>query len=93
MCKLTDVDKWSCERNSNYYNGIICPDGYYKVDEGLFASRCDDKGLVCADGYSCFCEPCIKAFDVAVFPKYITDAHVGERTSEFNIDNGCTKMR
>ena len=88
---LSTVDKWRCERNSNYYNGIICPDGYYKVAEDIFATQCDDKGLGCADGYSCYCQPCVRALDVAVFPMYT--ARVDERISEFNIDNGCTKMR
>mmetsp|Transcript_13182 Transcript_13182/g.31588 ORF Transcript_13182/g.31588 Transcript_13182/m.31588 type:complete len:1491 (+) Transcript_13182:121-4593(+) len=85
-----EKDKWRCERNSNYYNGIICPDGYYKVAEDIFATQCDNKGFGCADGYTCYCQPCIRAFDVSVFPKYTTEHD--KRPSEFNKDNGCPKM-
>ncbi|CAJ1945944.1 unnamed protein product [Cylindrotheca closterium] len=76
-----------CERNSKYYNGITCPDGYYKVSEDIFDAQCQAKGLSCQDGYSCYCQPCIQAFDVSVFPWNSEDG-----SSEFSQDSGCYKM-
>eukprot|EP00980_Cylindrotheca_fusiformis_P014568 scaffold3924_cov109-Cylindrotheca_fusiformis.AAC.17 len=56
-----------CERDSNTYNGIICPEGHYKVSKERFANQCEESGLPCF-GYTCYCRPCIKAHEVDVFP-------------------------
>ena len=84
-----DRGNWRCERNANYYNGIICPHGYYKIAEDMFPTHCQDKGLNCPEGYSCICQPCIKAFDVSVFPW----ENLAVGSSEFTKDSGCYKMR
>lgn len=60
-------DDWFCERASNTYDGISCPDGHYKVSEESFRTHCDDKGLPCPEGMTCYCRPCIKAYEVDVF--------------------------
>eukprot|EP00526_Cylindrotheca_closterium_P008173 CAMPEP_0113660222 /NCGR_PEP_ID=MMETSP0017_2-20120614/32780_1 /TAXON_ID=2856 /ORGANISM="Cylindrotheca closterium" /LENGTH=836 /DNA_ID=CAMNT_0000574833 /DNA_START=650 /DNA_END=3157 /DNA_ORIENTATION=+ /assembly_acc=CAM_ASM_000147 len=71
-----------------YYNGIICPDGYYKVSEDIFETQCQAKSLSCPEGYYCYCQPCIQAFDVSVFPWNSQE----DASSEFNQDSGCHKM-
>lgn len=80
---------WRCERNSNYYHGITCPDGYYKISKDIFETHCQDKGLSCEEGYYCYCQPCIKAFDVSVFPWRTDD----KESTKFTKESGCDKMR
>eukprot|EP00980_Cylindrotheca_fusiformis_P012392 scaffold3043_cov121-Cylindrotheca_fusiformis.AAC.8 len=59
---------WRCERDANTYNGLICPEGHYKVSEEHFATQCEESGLHCSEGHTCYCRPCIKAHEVDVFP-------------------------
>eukprot|EP00980_Cylindrotheca_fusiformis_P005530 scaffold1172_cov115-Cylindrotheca_fusiformis.AAC.5 len=82
--KPTQTGNWHCERATSLYDGIICPDGHYKVREEDFKRQCVDAGTPCPDGYHCYCKPCIKAFDVSIFPVSIN--------SDFDRDNGCQKM-
>eukprot|EP00980_Cylindrotheca_fusiformis_P005527 scaffold1172_cov115-Cylindrotheca_fusiformis.AAC.2 len=73
-----------CKRAGLLYDGLTCPDGHYKIREEDFKKQCTDAGTPCPEGYHCYCKPCIKAFDVSIFPVSID--------SEFNRDNGCQKM-
>eukprot|EP00980_Cylindrotheca_fusiformis_P014251 scaffold3774_cov126-Cylindrotheca_fusiformis.AAC.1 len=59
---------WHCERDANTYNGLICPEGHYKVSEEHFAIQCEEAGLNCSEGHTCYCRPCVKAHEVDVFP-------------------------
>ncbi|CAJ1957993.1 unnamed protein product [Cylindrotheca closterium] len=59
---------WRCERASRTYNGITCPVGHYKIAEDKFDTHCYKKGLPCPEGATCYCRPCIKAYEVDVFP-------------------------
>eukprot|EP00980_Cylindrotheca_fusiformis_P023385 scaffold10429_cov126-Cylindrotheca_fusiformis.AAC.16 len=79
---------WFCERAATLYDGIFCPEGYYKVPQSGFANQCDQAGQPCPEGYSCFCKPCIQAFEVSVFPFY------NETYKQFfySQDYGCDKM-
>jgi hypothetical protein len=70
------------------YKAISCPKGHYKVPEQEFEKDCENAGTPCPEGYTCYCKPCIKAFEVTVFP-WNNDT---ERASEFNRDTGCEKM-
>eukprot|EP00526_Cylindrotheca_closterium_P002165 CAMPEP_0113655642 /NCGR_PEP_ID=MMETSP0017_2-20120614/29831_1 /TAXON_ID=2856 /ORGANISM="Cylindrotheca closterium" /LENGTH=930 /DNA_ID=CAMNT_0000568935 /DNA_START=231 /DNA_END=3019 /DNA_ORIENTATION=+ /assembly_acc=CAM_ASM_000147 len=80
--------KWHCERAASFYEGIFCPDGFYKVPENDFDKQCDMLGLPCPQDYSCYCSPCIEAFEVNVFPWHNgADADV-----LFSRDTGCDKM-
>jgi hypothetical protein len=79
---------WRCDRGSSLYEGIRCPKGHYKVPEEDFEKDCENAGTPCPDGYTCYCNPCIKAFEVAVFP-WNNDA---QGTSEFNSNTGCERM-
>jgi hypothetical protein len=79
---------WRCERAATLYDGIRCPEGHYKVPELEFEKDCENAGTPCPEGYTCYCKPCIKAFEVTVFP-WNDDI---EGASKFNRDNGCEKM-
>eukprot|EP00980_Cylindrotheca_fusiformis_P007440 scaffold1534_cov108-Cylindrotheca_fusiformis.AAC.1 len=60
--------EWHCERDANTYNGLICPEGHYKVSKEYFANQCAETGLHCSEGHICYCRPCIRAHEVDVFP-------------------------
>ena len=79
---------WHCQRPSSLYNSISCPEGHYKVPEQAFDKDCEDAGRPCPEGYNCYCKPCIKAFEVTVFPSNNDTL----ATSKFNRDIGCAKM-
>eukprot|EP00980_Cylindrotheca_fusiformis_P023391 scaffold10429_cov126-Cylindrotheca_fusiformis.AAC.22 len=79
---------WFCERATSLYDGIFCPEGYYKVPQSRFANQCDQVGQPCPEGYSCYCKPCIQAFEVSVFPFY----NETSRQSSYSEDYGCDKM-
>lgn len=79
---------WHCERTSSLYDGIFCPEGHYKVPEKDFSEQCDLAGQPCPEGYSCYCKPCIEAFEVSVYPSD-RDANANH---SFSRDTGCGKM-
>jgi hypothetical protein len=79
---------WHCERASTLYAGIRCPEGHYKVPEEDFENLCENAGTPCPEGYTCYCKPCIEAFEVTVFP-WNNDT---QGASELNSDTGCAKM-
>eukprot|EP00980_Cylindrotheca_fusiformis_P006580 scaffold1387_cov103-Cylindrotheca_fusiformis.AAC.2 len=80
---------WRCERDSSLYEAIKCPANHYKVHKEDFANLCEKSGTPCPEGYACYCKPCLKAFEVSVFPR--RDPEVGE-SSVFTRENGCDKM-
>jgi ABC-type phosphate/phosphonate transport system substrate-binding protein len=58
-----DAGDWFCTRPSSLYDGITCPDGYFKRSEVEFLNGCNHIGLSCDDdndSYDCFCKPCVK---------------------------------
>jgi hypothetical protein len=79
---------WHCQRGSSLYNAISCPEGHYKVPEQEFEKDCENAGTPCPEGYTCYCKPCIKAFEVSVFPSNNDTLS----SSKFNRDTGCAKM-
>jgi hypothetical protein len=82
------IGDWFCERTSSLYDGIFCPEGHYKVPEKDFAEQCDLAGQPCPEGYSCYCKPCIEAFEVSVFPA----DHDTNATNSVSRNTGCGKM-
>jgi len=58
---------WYGTRPANLFDGITCPEGYFKRDEREFNKGCSEAGLSCKDNYGCFCKPCVKAFEVDVY--------------------------
>ncbi|CAB9525926.1 protein kinase TNNI3K (Partial), partial [Seminavis robusta] len=56
-----------CIRGDTLYQDIQCPPEHYKLPKDEFDRSCEVAGLECKEGYECFCQPCIKAFEVDVF--------------------------
>jgi hypothetical protein len=79
---------WHCQRASSLYKSITCPEGHYKVPEQEFQKDRENAGTPCPEGYTCYCKPSIKAFEVSVFPSNSDTL----ATSKFNRDTGCAKM-
>jgi hypothetical protein len=87
-------DQWYCTRPSNLYEGITCPEGYFRRSEVEFLNGCAHVELSCdeRDTFDCFCKPCVKAFDVDIyeFKEGEEDLHlVDSYTEELP---GCPKM-
>jgi len=81
---------WRCERDDTFYDGIFCPEGHYKVPQDVFESQCENAGTPCPEGiYTCYCKPCVKAFEVNVYPTQTSESTV---ISDFNREVGCAKM-
>eukprot|EP00980_Cylindrotheca_fusiformis_P020634 scaffold7696_cov141-Cylindrotheca_fusiformis.AAC.4 len=93
---------WRCERDASLYEAIKCPANHYKVHKDDFTNLCENSGRPCPEGYACYCKPCVKAFEVSVYPR--KDPEVDESSSklsslldtsshsEFTRENGCDKM-
>ncbi|CAJ1970011.1 unnamed protein product [Cylindrotheca closterium] len=80
-------EKLHCARNAEFYGGIVCPAGHYKVSKAVFETQCEQAGAPCPEGHSCYCSPCIQAYEVNVYP------YSGEQASEkTGTDLGCGKM-
>lgn len=86
---------WACTRPEQLYEGITCPEGYFKRNALEFENGCREAGMACDDkkDYDCFCKPCIKAFEVDVYEinDRVEDPHL---LPEFygNSYEGCEKM-
>mmetsp|Transcript_15045 Transcript_15045/g.34239 ORF Transcript_15045/g.34239 Transcript_15045/m.34239 type:complete len:1000 (-) Transcript_15045:932-3931(-) len=83
-----DKGEWACLRAATLYDGINCPEGHYKVPQDVFDKQCDEVNLPCPEGMSCFCQPCIQAFEVDVFQ--FQASNVGDSTVVQQ--GGCAKM-
>lgn len=89
---LFSTGDWQCSRAATLYDGIICPEGHYKVKETDFDQQCDSIGLPCPDGHKCYCKPCIKAFEVDVV-QLDDDEENSLLTSGDELHrSGCNKM-
>jgi guanylate cyclase len=89
-----DKNDWYCTRPSNLWEGITCPEGFFKRHEDEFHGGCGEVGLDCAENedYVCFCKPCVKAFEVDVY--HIEDGKEDPHLQVFYGDAlpGCEKM-
>ena len=56
-----------------------------------YENQCNDIGLPCPEGYTCYCKPCIKAFEVDVVQRTDTDED-REGEESFGQHKGCGKM-
>lgn len=91
---------WHCSRAETLYDGVICPQGHYKVAKREFDKQCDEIGLGCPEGYKCYCKPCIKAFEVDVLQWDEHDTLDNSTNSNSSISTakqserhvGCDKM-
>jgi hypothetical protein len=86
---LDPTGDWRCEQATSLYEGITCPEGHYKVGESDFEKLCESAGQPCPEGYSCYCQPCIKTFEVNVFP---WENGGIQGSFDLNRDTGCDKM-
>ena len=87
---LTKNDKQEshCIRDKTLYEDMVCPEGQYKLPKEEFDISCTKIGLECKHGYQCYCKPCIKAYEVAVF-----QSSEDRTANNFTVDeNGCNKM-
>lgn len=75
-----------CIRGDTLYDDIFCPEGYYKLTDEQFEQSCDLVGLPCKEGYTCYCKPCVRAFEVDVY-QYVADDPSGTTAV-----TGCEKM-
>jgi len=57
-----------CIRSSKIYDAIVCPPGHFRRREEEVLAGCALAGLPCDEGFQCICRPCVKSFDVDVFP-------------------------
>ena len=78
---------WSCTRAETLHGAITCPEGHYKITEDDFEKTCNLLGAKCPEGLSCFCEPCIKAFEVDLY-EYTEDI----TPEQEKLIIGCDKM-
>ncbi len=92
---IQDADGWHCARPANLYDGITCPEGYFKRNEGEYNNGCNMAGLSCDENeeYDCFCKPCVKAFEVDVYhlDDEEADPHLTDSMETFL--PGCKKMQ
>ena len=59
-----------CIRSSKIYDAIVCPPGHFRRREEEVLAGCELAGLPCDEGFQCICRPCVKSFDVDVFPVF-----------------------
>ena len=78
---------WKCTRADTLYDSIKCPEEHYKLPIEEYKEKCANMGLVCKEGYDCYCKPCVKAFEVDVYEL------TPEMSEMHNVKhNGCEKM-
>eukprot|EP00594_Rhizosolenia_setigera_P005967 CAMPEP_0178950414 /NCGR_PEP_ID=MMETSP0789-20121207/6639_1 /TAXON_ID=3005 /ORGANISM="Rhizosolenia setigera, Strain CCMP 1694" /LENGTH=1268 /DNA_ID=CAMNT_0020631137 /DNA_START=75 /DNA_END=3882 /DNA_ORIENTATION=- len=59
---------FQCIRSSKIYDAIVCPPGHFKKSEYDVTYGCNNTGLTCDWKHQCVCTPCVKSFDVDVYP-------------------------
>lgn len=74
-----------CIRESTLYEDIKCPEGQYILTKPEFERSCEAIGMKCPHDYPCYCRPCVKAFEVAVYQQF-------EGSNTTTVSDGCEKM-
>ncbi|CAB9522115.1 activated protein kinase catalytic subunit alpha-1 [Seminavis robusta] len=86
---------WQCTRLDTLYDGVVCPEGHYKVSLEQFHEGCSQMGLFCEEGMDCWCKPCVMAFEVDVYPYdeqgNVTDHRITGDQNQEQIE-ACGKM-
>ena len=90
---FVDIGDWQCPRVTTLYQAIKCPEGHYKVLKDHFDQQCELRGLSCPKekGYSCYCKPCIKAFEVDLFQ--LDEEKAAMTDAALSLLGGCNKVR
>lgn len=70
------------------YDAIVCPPGHFRKKKAEVQNGCLALGLPCGDGFQCLCRPCVKSYDVDVFPV----AAVVDSEQDEDASVGCSKM-
>lgn len=78
---------WHCASEESLYEDVDCPDGFFKLSEKEFFNSCQDRGLDCK-GRVCFCNPCVKAFEVDVYQIF----NGSDNATSTDQNKGCEKM-
>jgi len=79
-----------CVRSKKIYDAIVCPPGHFKKSPEQVDSGCANANRTCGKDFQCICKPCVKAFEVDVFPVMV-DGEVRGRSLEGSV-RGCEKM-
>ena len=89
--KIDERGIWHCIHGGpgTLYNSFECPAGHQKLSLDEFSTSCLEAGLTCEDGWDCYCKPCHKAFDVAVFQ---CDSNHTFWNGNNDTQTGCSKM-
>lgn len=88
-------DDLHCIRGDTLYEDIECPTGYYKVTMEEFDMSCELAGLECKEEHECYCQPCVKAFEVDVYQLQVSDPSMLADLTTSNVTRvteGCEKM-
>jgi hypothetical protein len=86
---IRDSCKMLGTRAATLYDSIQCPPDHYKLPIEEYEVSCSNQGLMCKEGYDCYCKPCIKAFEVDVF-EWTTEMQ-NSLTRAIQV-KGCDKM-
>jgi len=91
---VQDEDGWRCTTPDDVYEGITCPEGFFKRNRAEFTNGCTQKKLSCNrdKGYECFCQPCVRAYEVDVYhlEDWENDPHIID--SYYEAFPACKKM-
>lgn len=93
-----ETHEWKCIRAGNLHASLICPPEYYKLTEEEFDDSCAFMGLECKEGYSCYCKPCVKAFEMDLYQyspggsAMAGDQHQHDDHALLEHIDGCEKM-
>ena len=84
----------TCIKGETLYHDINCPPEHYKLTEEEFEESCQLAGIPCKEGYTCYCKPCIKAYEVDVFQFDPEDEGTNTTTAiaELAKELACEKM-
>lgn len=87
-----ETHEWKCIRAGALHDSLSCPPEHYKLSEEEFDDSCAFMGLECKEGYSCYCKPCVKAFEVDLFQYVPGELTVAEHHDLLEHIDGCEKM-
>ncbi|CAB9522693.1 activated protein kinase catalytic subunit alpha-1 [Seminavis robusta] len=79
---------FQCLRGDSLADSVVCPLEHFKKSVDEIATGCEDLGMPCY-GFSCMCKPCVKSYDVDVFPLMMMPASTNSTNQQ---QVGCGKF-